>query len=224
MLSLVAAPSRALCPDNGGSLDLSAERIPKAIWLAAVPPFITVGIILWLWVNWGDWPVRFGASPAVLPPTDDPSFRTIVQFLLAEMAMDVWFVSEGLATWYGTPRRFTFRRAMLMASVADIWGGALIVPAVIVPVWLRLSPLTIALWAVAGAAGIAMMFVFKRFTRQARREHSALDLPASSWRMYFDRGDPSVFSERGTNLGNPWNWVTFSLPALIFFVPMLLLG
>jgi hypothetical protein len=172
------------------ALELVDERIPSSAWLAAVPPLLTLGLIFWLSAVWSAILVRdtVGYVPATTA-WRDPAFRSIAQRLIFGVGWSVWCGTSGLAMWYGVSRQYTFRRAQLHGPVATAWSFALLWPAVVLPLWLRLPALGLLLCAVAAATGAGLLLVFGL---RARREWDAASMQPSSSRLYFDRYDPSA--------------------------------
>jgi hypothetical protein len=199
-------------------LNLEEEKMPGVVWLAAVPPVLTLGLIFWLADHWSVLPVR----ETGLPPRTawrDPAFQSIAQFLFFDLGWSVWFWLCALAVWHGMSRRYTFRRSQLAALVATSWSTALLTPALTLPLLLRLPPIGLVLCLAAGAFGIGLFIVF---ARRARRDVATASMPPSSYAFYFDRNDPSAFGDRGVNLGSPWNWALFAAPAVFFALPAFL--
>ena len=129
-------------PSANAALDLGDERTPRLAWLAPVPPFVTLGLLVWLSARWSAMLVRdtLGYAPGATA-WQDPAFRAIAQLLLFGVGWSVWFGIFGLTMWHGMSRRYTFRRAQLDAAVAAAWSTTLLWPAVVLPMWLRLPPL-----------------------------------------------------------------------------------
>jgi hypothetical protein len=206
--------------NRNAALDLGDERTPGSAWLAPVPPFITLGLLLWLSARWSLMPVRdtLGYAPGTTA-WQDPAFRAIAQLLLFGVGWSVWSGILGLVMWHGVSRRYTFRRAQLHSGVATAWSFALLWPAVVLPFWLRLPPLGLLLCAAAAATGAGLLLVFGL---RARREWKSASVQPTIARLYFDRYDPSAIGDRGMNLASPWNWALFGAPTVFFFLPLLL--
>ena len=202
-------------PVGSVALDLSDERMPAIAWLAAVPPIATLALILWLGAQWGHVPVR-GAEPATLPPWHDRAFRSLVQMLSIGMAWSVWSAIFGLAMWHGVSRRYAFRPAQFSWAVAFSWSQTLLMPALFVPIWLRLPLGGLVLCVAAAALAVGLQLAVGL---RSRRAWAAADMPPSSYRLYFDWDDPSFFGERGTNLASPWSWALVAAP-VIFLLPL----
>lgn len=117
------------------------------------------------------------------------------------------------------PRQYGFRRSQLQGAVATSWAIAMVMPALALLVWLKL-PLIV--WLSCAISAVTGVGLFTFFARRARREWQGCVMPPSSYRVYFDRHDPSVFSDRGTNLGSVWSWALFVSPVVLFMLPLLL--
>jgi hypothetical protein len=200
------------------SLDLGDEGIPRVAWLAAVPPLLTGGLVYGLARHWGEFPLRDGDLTSVVA-WQDPAFKSIVQMLLFGLGWSIWLGIYGLAVWHGMSRQHAFRRSQLSGAVALAWSQTLLWPAWVLPLWLRLPPPGLAFCFAAGAAAVGLLLIAGP---RARREWQAADLPPSSYRLYFDRSDPSAFGDRGTNLASPWNWALLAGPAVLFAAPLLI--
>jgi len=212
VLSLEAeqAPRKAV-------LDLAGEPTPQALWLAALPPLITAGLVYVLAAQWSSLVLRDPAPVPATTPWHDPGFKGLVSFLVFGVVWNVYFGILSLMMWYGVSRQYAFRRSQVQAAVALSWSQTLLMPAWVLPLWLRLSPIGLLVCAVSFAVGTGLLV---RFGRRARRDWQASDMPPSSYRFYYDRNDPSAFGERGTNLGNPWNWALFTAPAVFLALPL----
>jgi len=200
------------------TLDLNEEPIPRVAWLAAVPPFITVGLIYWLASHWSAFTVRDGPATSA-EAWQHPEFRSIVHILIMSLGWSVFAGILVLAMWYGVSRQYAFRKPQLHFAIALSWFQTLTTPAWVLPLWLRLPPLGWLLCAAAGAIGVGLL---ARFGPLARRQYQAANMPPSSYGLYFDRNDPSFFGERGMNLASPWNWALFVAPVALFGLPVLL--
>jgi hypothetical protein len=198
-------------------LDLAAEAKPHAMWLAALPPLVTAGLVYFLAAQWGSLVPRDPPPMPAPTPWQDPGFRSLVSFLLFGVVWNVYFGILGVTMWYGVSRHYPFRRSQVHAAVALSWSETLLMPAWVLPLWLRLSPIGLLVCAVSFSVGTGLLVWFGR---RARRDWQASDMPPSSYRFYFDRNDPSAFGERGTNLGSPWNWALFTAPALFLMLPL----
>jgi hypothetical protein len=204
--------------DRMAVLHLDDERIPRTVWLAAVAPLLTLGLVVWLGVTWGALEPRVDYETTKVA-WRHPAFRTLVQFLLMDIGWGTWFALYALIVWHGMPRRYTFRASQLTAAVATVWSVALLTPAIAMPLLFRLPVFAVLLCLAAGLIAIRLYVVY---ALRARREVAGAHMPPSSQAFYFDRNDPSAFGDRGLNLGSPWNWALFAAPAAFFMAPMLL--
>jgi hypothetical protein len=108
------------------------------------------------------WPDLVAHDDGVIgmSPWRDARFRTIAEFLVIGLGWSAFGGILGPAIWHGTSRRHAFRRAQLYFSVAFAWCVALIVPAIVLPVWLRLSWLGLFGCLLAGATGVILLIGF----------------------------------------------------------------
>jgi len=199
-------------------LSVKSQRIPATVWLAAPPPLITAALTWWLEAHWNGLVVR-DRAPSTNPLWEQPAFHGMVSILVLQQVLAACCALVGVAIWYGMARQYAFRKAQLHLLIALDWSSTLLTIAYTLPLFLQLPSIAIVFCAVIGLGGIALIGVFGP---RARREWLAADMPASSYGWYFDRHDPSAFGERGTNLGNPWNWALFGAPMLFIALPFLL--
>ncbi|HEX5110981.1 MAG TPA: hypothetical protein VFV95_21160 [Vicinamibacterales bacterium] len=199
-------------------LDLAGEPRPYAMWLAALPPLVTAGLVYFLATEWNSLVLRDPPPVPAPTPWQDPGFRGLVSLLLLGVVWNVYFGILSLTMWYGVSRQYAFRKSQVHVAVAFSWSETLLMPAVFLPLWLRVPPAGLLLCAASLAVSTWLLV---EFGRRAHRDWQTADMPPSSYRFYFDRNDPSAFSNRGTNLGSPWNWALFTAPALFLVLPLL---
>ena len=196
-------------------LDLTPDRLPRSLWLAAGIPIFTAMLVFWLHGHWQQLSYR-GYS-------DDPdwlwrrnAYRSMVQGILSFLVFEMWVVAYGLAHWFGWPRS-AGREARFNLSIANAWAMALFIPAVQLGITLDLS------WRGISICVTMILGGFSALVVMARRERSRdpNPVPQSSQGWYFDWHDPALASARGLNLGNPWHWALFAaglLPSAVTYL------
>jgi hypothetical protein len=192
-------------------LDLTPDRMPHTLWLAAGPPLINIAIFCWLAAHWREIPWS--------GYTDDSwhhvAFRNCSLTFVVFGVFELWVLVSAIAQWYGSPRNEE-RRARFHLSLAQAWFVALVLPGFTLPINIDMSRTALAVCVTCVAAGFAVLIFF------ARREGKLPSPSAHTSAWYFDRRDPALFGPRGMNLGNPWQWVLLAsgllLPGIIAFL------
>ena len=194
-------------------LDLTPDRFPRTVWVAAGIPIFTAALIFWLAAYWQQLSYRGYA--------DDPdwlwrrnAYETMVRGILMFLAFEMWLVVYGLAHWYGSPRSES-RDGRLNVAIANAWFMALAIPAIQFSVTLDLS------WRGMVLCATMVLGGFSALVATARRSRGERTSTASGQFVYFDRQDPALVSARGINMGNPWQWALLVggfLPSLVILL------
>jgi signal transduction histidine kinase len=191
-------------------LDLTPDRLPGSLWLAAGIPVFTALLVFWLHGHWQGLSYR-GYS-------DDPdwlwrrnAYQSMVRGILSFLVFDMWLVAYGLGHWFGW-QRTAGREARFNVSIANAWAMALFIPAIQLGTTLDLSWQGMAICLVMVLVGFGALAITARRARS--QDPSPAPSQSSPW-WYFDWHDPALASSRGLNLGNPWQWVLFAAGLLL---------
>lgn len=200
-----------MSPQETVELELTPDRMPGPLWLAAGPPVINIAIFYWLATHWREIPWS--------GYTDDSwrhvAFRNCALTFVVFGAFELWILISAVAQWYGSPRSDA-RRARFHLGLAHAWFMALVIPGLILPINIDLSWTGLAVCIISVAVGLTILILF------ARREGKLSSASAQTSAWYVDRRDPALFSTRGMNLGNPWQWALLAagllVPGIIAFL------
>jgi len=192
-------------------LDLTPDRMPRTLWLAAGPPLINIAIFCWLAAHWRE--IHWSGY------TDKSWYHTAFRNCSLTFVMfgvfELWVLVSAIAQWYRSPRNEE-RRTRFHLGLAQAWFIALAIPGLTLPINIDMSRTAIALCvtSVAAGFGVLIFFALRQGTLPSPSAHTSV------W--YFDRRDPAMFSPRGINLGNPWHWILVAsgllLPWIITFL------
>jgi hypothetical protein len=186
-------------------LSLAAERLPRVVWLAIIPPVITA-VLLWCVLAYGSalpWRDTW-LGPELPAPQHGFNYKNLVLTLVVWNCFAMWVVIFNLAMWHGMSRAYTYRRAGLVTAVAAQWLILVGTVGQAGGMSLRL-PTTLATVSgiVYGASMAGVMWIGCEMMRRRKR---AAEPRTGTW-MYFDLRDPSFLGPRGVNTGNAWSWV-----------------
>lgn len=201
-------------PGDQRELDLTPDRWPRSLWLAAAIPLFTAMLVFWLRTHWQELPYRGYA--------DDPdwlwrrnAYNGMVRGILSFLVFEMWLVAYGLAYWFGF-RRSKDRDARFNVWIANAWAMALAIPAIQFSVTLALS------WRGLAVCLAMLLTGYGALTLVARRlAKEASNLVAQTTWYYFDWNDPALGGTRGLNAGNPWLWALFAaglLPSAVTYL------
>jgi uncharacterized membrane protein len=205
----------AIQPTPVREAELSGEpdRIPRFVWLGAVPFAILGAAAAFLHANWDRIPARF---PVHWGADGQPNrwngrtFHGVYGPLIFAGEMCAFFLILALAGWFGA-RRSRMRRIVLGALIAVNCTIALILAGVSVnaiahfPIW----PI------VLGPMLLLALILFVAARKISGLGESAEPTPNECWRgglIYYNPEDTALFVEKRTgfgytvNFGNRWSW------------------
>ena len=201
-------------PGDERELDLTPDRLPRSLWLAAGLPIFAAMLVFWLRGHWQELSYRgYANDPDWLWRRN--AYNEMVRGILSFLVFEMWLVVYGLAYWFGLPRTDD-REARFNVWVANAWAMALGIPAIQFGTTLDLSwggMATCLAMIIVGYGGLVL--VSRRLARQA------LSMVAPAPWCYFDWNDPALGGPRGLNLGNPWLWALFAaglLPSVVTYM------
>jgi len=200
-------------PMREAELTLSAERLPRFVWLQAGPFAILAAATTWLYLHWDRIPARYATHFDFSGRPNGWTERTVKGVygpLLFGAELCAWMLIMAVATWFGS-RRSRFRPIMLGIAV-----GAQYLLAVTFSLIPLQATLGIPVW-VIGLLPVAFLIPLIIVVTNKLSEPGAADpTPNECWKgaiFYYNPGDAALFVEKRAgwgytfNFANPWSWV-----------------
>lgn len=115
-----AAPASAL---PRAELQLSAEPLPRVVWLAILPPVVVMALLWWI-VEHGDtlpWRDNWLGPPR--PAWNHRMFTMTVMMGIVWNGIAGWKVVHALARWHGMSRSYPYRSQRLHLALGGQWAA-----------------------------------------------------------------------------------------------------
>lgn len=187
-------------------LFLSAEPVPRLVWMALWPPLLLTGLLWWVITQGDTLPWRDNWLGPPQPAFHHKTFTMIAMAVMVCSSVAAWKVVLALARWHGMARAYPHRsrRLRLAVTIQWLWLATMVC-------WaagnLFYMPVP---WASLCAIGFGGgMFLFLWMVGQEERLRR--DQPATGTWCYLDFRDPGFLSPRDLNLASAWAWLLAAL-------------
>jgi uncharacterized membrane protein len=208
-------------PTREAELTLTADKLPRFVWLEAGPFAILAAAATWLYLHWERIPARYAIHFDLSGRPNGWALRTVKGvygplFFAAELC--AWMLIMALATWFGS------RRSRLRPLMLGIVIGVQYLLAVAFAFIPLQAALGIPVWVIAFLP-IALLIPLIMIVTNKLSEPGAPDpTPNECWKgaiFYYNPNDAALCVEkRGGwgytfNFANPWSWVLLLGLALV---------
>lgn len=190
-------------------VSLEVESLPNALWLAAIPPLLVAAALWWVTAHGDGLPWRQSGGEAF---RHSLSYRVLVGMTIFGNGLAAGMFVVALAVWYGMSRAYRFRRAQLLAAVANLWVVLLLtLGSAGGTAFLLSDSMQVLAFALTLVAVLLLLWNSFRIQRMY-----AANPRTGNW-FYLDRYDPAFLGPRGLNLASSWCWIILAA----FITPVL---